>query len=500
MGLISSAKIAFGFFHASEDTAYADFVQVYKQWMDISPFFKNELAKYSKLPIRLISSGFRSKGSVIGSQLLYTVLSEISFVSPVDANNKINEVLIRYGSRFSRVRHFFGGVVCDSSAKESINDAAQKFEESVPEHELFKVHPSIWQVKPFDYVESKGQYFEFYRGDNVTLPHVMTEEELADDTIDKDRVIKVPIQLKFNFENDATRSLQDLAGISYSNQDLLFSGDLSHVFKCASIRNLMPDVISTDFYDMKDTIYSKAESMIDFIPRNSHLFIHFDIGLKRDTTGVAITCYDGEKIDSNTDASYPKFKNFACFGISRVKGQSTSLDHIFQFIIKLMDKYTLTVSFDSFASQGLLQSLQRLGDQIETKLISVDRTTNAYFMLKNIINSERLTMVANQRLFRELSELRIVTVGNHVKVDHPLVSQCTDFDYKNIVGEMPGGKDLSDALAGSIWSAYQNYSERMESGYSGSYKTEINAIKKITPTDAREQVQKHFQSMLEDIF
>ena len=60
-----------GFFHASEDTAYSDFVQVYKQWMDISPFFKTELAKYNKLPVRLISSGFRSRGSVIGSQLTF---------------------------------------------------------------------------------------------------------------------------------------------------------------------------------------------------------------------------------------------------------------------------------------------------------------------------------------------------------------------------------------------------------------------------------------------
>ena len=205
------------------------------------------------------------------------MLSEVGFVKPSDAISKINEVLIRYNSRFSSVRHYFGGVVCDSSARDSISSSSEKFEESVPQHELFKVHPSIWKVKPFDYAESKGEYFEFYRGDNVILPHIMTEEELADDTIDKDRIIKVPIQLKFSFENDATRSLQDLAGYPYTNRDLLFSGDLSHVFKCASIRNLMPDVISTDFYNMKDTIYSKAEPMIDFIPRKSHLFIHFDI-------------------------------------------------------------------------------------------------------------------------------------------------------------------------------------------------------------------------------
>ena len=487
-----------GFFHASADTAYSDFVQTYKQWMELSPFFKTELAKYKKMPVRLIASGFKSRGSVIGSQLIYVVLSELSFVSPIDAISKVNEVLIRYNSRFTNVRHYFGGVVADSSAKDSINDSAQKFEESVPQKELFKVHPSIWQVKPQNYLESKGVTFDFYKGDNTTLPHIMTEEELEDDTIDKDRIIKVPIQLKFNFENDATRSLQDLAGVPYSNQDLLFSGDLSHLFKCASIRNTAPETVIVDFYDLNQNIYDQVSSMLDLVPRMTHLFIHFDIGLKKDLTGCAMCYYTGEKVDPVSDASYPTFKIPLLFTIARKRGQSTSLDHIYQFIKKLTDRYTLTVSFDSFASQGLLQSLER--DNIDCKIISVDRTTNAYFMLKNLINSERITLPYCEKLFRECSELMVVTNGTHIKVDHPLVSSCTEFDYKGLSGEQPGTKDLADSVAGSTWVAYESYSEMLEGGYSASYKKEMDAIKQIAPTDAREQTAKNFQNLLENIF
>lgn len=63
LGLARSGKIAYGFFHASEETARRDFVQFYKTVFDQSPYFKN---LYNNPPIRLISSGPKSTGSVIG--------------------------------------------------------------------------------------------------------------------------------------------------------------------------------------------------------------------------------------------------------------------------------------------------------------------------------------------------------------------------------------------------------------------------------------------------
>lgn len=498
LGMAPSAKIAFGFFHASRDTAYSDFVQVYKTWMELSPFFKTETSKFKKPVVRFIASGPKSTGAVIGSQLVLCVCSELGFWRPSDALNKINEVLIRYNSRFSAVRHYFGGVICDSSAKDS-QSIPQKFEESVPSDELFKVSPAHWEVRSDMYRESKGKYFELYRGDSKTLPHIMTSEELSDETIDRDRIVKVPIQLKFMFESgDLVRALNDYCGIPYTNKDLLFSGDITHLLKNSSIRRgSVPEIITVDFFNLEDSIYEKVSSAIDLIPRMTHLFLHFDIGLKKDICGCSITYYDGEKIDPVSDASYPLFKVPLIFGISRKKGQSTSLDHIYQFIKKLTDRYTVTVSFDSFASQGLLQSLER--DSIDCRMISVDRTTDAYFMLKNVINTDRISVQYCERLFRECSELKVVTEGKHVKVDHPLISSCVDFDYKGLSGDQPGSKDLADSLAGSLFSCYKSYSESMEGGYNSGIKQEITLLKSISK-DPREQTQKVFQGMLEDIF
>lgn len=431
--------------------------------------------------------------------VVFTVLSELDFWKPVDAINKMNEVLIRYNSRFSSVRHYFGGIICDTSAKD-INSSSDKFKESVPESELFSVAPSHWDVKKSDYIESHGVTFDFYRGDSKTLPRILEEGEAdKDETIDKERIIKVPIQLKYHFLNDPIKSLNDLGGYAYSNKDLLFSGDISHILKNSTIRRgSVPEIIVVDFYDKNQKIYDQVSNLIEMIPRMTHLFLHFDLGIKRDVTGFAITYYEGETVDPDSDVSYPTFRVPIMGAIGRKKGQSTSLDHIYQFIKKLTDRYTLTVSFDSFASQGLLQSLQH--DSIDCRTISVDRTTDAYFMLKNVINSDRVKMCYCDRFLRECSELKVVTNGNHVKVDHPMVSSCTDFDYKGLEGDQPGSKDVADSVAASIFSCYKSYSENLESGYSAGIKQEINAIKKITPTDAREQVQKHFQSMLEDIF
>lgn len=227
--------------------------------------------------MRFIASGFKSN-SVLGTQLCYTVLSELGFVSSSDAMNKMNEVLIRFNSRFTAVRHYFASLVIDSSAKFE-QSVPEKFEESVPRNELYVTKPSHFVVRPELYRESHGKYFSLYKGDSKTLPHIMTEEELDDETIDKDRIIKVPIQVKFMFESgEISRALNDICGVAYSNKDLLFSGDISHIIKNSTIRRgSIPEIITVDFYNLNDTIYDKVKDAIEMIPRMTHLFIHFDI-------------------------------------------------------------------------------------------------------------------------------------------------------------------------------------------------------------------------------
>jgi hypothetical protein len=497
--MLGGSKIGMAFFHSNVDTAEADFIRYFKDTIfNISPYFKN---LYNRPPIRFIASGPRSASSIIGVNLILCVMSELEWWRPADAIPKIGEVVTRFQSRFVNKRFNFGLVCADSSTKSEDQSASEKFLEVVPPQETYVAKYSHWEARPDLYLESGGKTFDFYRGDSIRTPHVIDESEQRD-KLDPDRIIKCPIQIKRNFMLDPIRSLRDLAGLPFSSKDLFFAGSVQKIVDASKIVNLAPDVIrDLDFYNLGDTLYSRLMGMVEKIPRHTSIFIHLDLGLKTDKTGLSICYFDGEEVveDGFNKTRYPKFCVPVIVGIGRKDGQSTSLDHIFQFIQRLTLDYHVHVSADSFASAGLFQSCERSG--IEYKEISVDKTTEPYLMFKNLILGGRITMVYNNTLLRECSELRMVTNGvngTHAKIDHPEISNSFEFDYKGRVGDAPGSKDLADSVAGSIWACYKKYSEYLEDGGSGVNK-QLDLIKQMT-TSTREETTQRFQSMLEDIF
>ena len=70
VGLAGGTKIAMAFFHANFETSKKDGIGFWKFILDQSPYFRSQ---YNNPPIRLIPSGPQSTGSVLGSQLIYTV-------------------------------------------------------------------------------------------------------------------------------------------------------------------------------------------------------------------------------------------------------------------------------------------------------------------------------------------------------------------------------------------------------------------------------------------
>ena len=447
LGLAGGNKIAFGFFHSSFDTAKKDFKNYYDFIFDTSPYFRKQ---YHKPPIRIIPSGPASVGAVLGTQLLFACTSEIGFWREKDGVNKISEVITRYTSRFADKRHVFGGVVCDSSAKFASDAAVKKFEELVNPEDLIKIKWRQWDIRPnlWGYDVDK-RTFRFYKGDSIQGPRVIPDDEdILVSKLDPDRILDIPIAAKFQFLADPIRNLRDLAGEGYTGSDNFFGGDLSHLLACSKLKNYAPEEIIVDFYDTSDSIYSQVESMIYRIPRGTSLFLHMDIGIKKDKTGVALCYYDGEK-EVSPGYTLPKFKVPLAFDVSRKKGQATSLDHLYQFIKDLVKNgYLVEFSADSFASSGIIQSCER--DGIPYKPLSVDKTMEAYNVFKNVVNTERLEMPYINILLRECSELQISFNGKnleHCKIDHPLVSKCTEFDYADTPENLRvGSKDLSDAV------------------------------------------------------
>lgn len=493
------AKVSMIFVHANITTAEKDFIGYIKESVfENSPYF-GHLYNLKKNQIRLIAAGPRTN-SIIGTNPCVVVLSEVGFIKPQDGVSRVNECLGRIESRYKDLRFNFVSAICDSSAKDVNNAAVKTFENGMDPKELLKIKPAQWLVRKNLFSESNGETFKLYLGDSIREPYIIEkDEDINKDDLDKDRIIDVPISAKYRFTSDIYRAIMDIAGVEVSRDEMFFK-NLEHLIKCSSMRNLIPEIITVDFYDKNDSIFDKVSQMVYRIPRGTTIHLAYDIGLKSDITGVAATYYTGETMVGN--ASLPTFKVPFVFGVSRKKGQSTSIDHLYQFIRDLI-RSGLYVNFsaDSFASVGLLQSLER--DHIPCKTLSVDRTMDAGILFKNLVNTDRIELPYVNRLLREASEIMVVGSGkngDHMKLDHPMISSCYDFDYKDSKGkEMPGSKDLFDAVCASVLATYQQYAEYKEGGVGGGIQKSMKAIDSITK-DAREEAAQVIQNMIESIF
>lgn len=164
------------------------------------------------------------------------------------------------------------------------------------------------------------------------------------------------------------------------------------------------------------------------------LFIHVDLGLKRDAAGIVGVSFDEDHLKVE----------FVIFLQAREFGGEIDFDYIRQLIKDLDTKRGFTiagVTYDGWQSADSLQSLRKFS--IPAEVLSVDRDLKAYDTLKELLLTGRLKFFRHARLLRELKHLEL---WKGKKVDHP-----------------PGSsKDTADALAGAVYSAYLIHGDMLE--------------------------------------
>lgn len=485
-GLTEGKPITFMFAHVAAAVVEREFLDWFDNTMKKSPYFQN---LYNKHNIAYIASGLRDQVS-LGSDLLFSVISEANFYpKPEQAIGKINTAVIRFKSRFQKSRFLIGNIIVDTSAKGD-NGPSEIFEYERPKNELMICKASHWEVKTKDYIESNNQTFRVYKGDSKTFPYVLDEDQKLPLDQDPGRVLEVPIQLYTDFKSDIIKSLQDLAGVTTSSGNAFFDGNISHLIKCCSVRNLIPDTIHVDFYDKNQNLYEQIYPMLQRIPKGTFLFCHLDLGLVTDHTGFSIVYFSHwESPDGVTKE--PVYNCPLTVSIDRLKGQQTSLWHIYQMLSLLSKDFNILVSADTAYSQQILQDLER--DGVPVRNISLDRTDTAAIYFKNVVNRERIFIPENKRLLREVSDLVVTPKG---KIDHPKTASPI---FDNTDGTRIGSKDVFDSLAGALWSCHISISEGEENGVNASYVKQLDILGKMTRS-AQEEAQETFQGFVEGIF
>lgn len=304
------------------------------------------------------------------------------------------------------------------------------------------------------------------------------------------RLMQVPMGYREAFEDDLDTALTDIAGISTTNSSKFINGSRLLTIKDYTLRNpFTKDIIEVgnaptdktqywDFFDMNN-IPDKLKSM--------PLFIHMDLSVSGDKTGIAGTWIIGKKPSQEGVSQSKEMYYQLAFSVAvkAPKGYQISFEKNRQFIywLKKQGFKIKGISTDSFQSTDTGQLLKQNG--FDYKMISVDRVDQAshvcvpYQYLKSTIYEERIRMYDSTVLTDELLNIEKDSNG---KVDH-----TPDFH-----------KDIADALAGSVYNASQ-YAEQFAYDYGEDMSLIDNINKNNDFAVNKEQITMDFEEALKGI-
>lgn len=171
------------------------------------------------------------------------------------------------------------------------------------------------------------------------------------------------------------------------------------------------------------------------------IFIHLDLSLTTDRTGISGGGITGRKDIVNKDGakvSMPFLSHLFSVAIQAPRGDKIAYGKIVAFICWLRKSgfHIERISRDQFQSEYLAQELEQKGFTVDK--ISLDRTSDGYTALRSVLLEERIDQLDHKLLQDELVHLQRDSVTD--RVDHPA----------------GGSKDVADSHAGWVWNAIRH--------------------------------------------
>lgn len=456
-GLIKSTQIVYALINATMGLAFSVLMAQIQDWISSSPYLKRrnkEAPKGHLFPNNIgIVSGSRA-GHVLGKAVIGAILSEINFQDKVanQAKDNFTNTIRRMQSRFMQSGGTMPGHVWLDSSKADMDSFIESHIDSTRNDPSVVVYDfPVWKVKSHLGLYC-GETFKVFIGDQSADPFIIERDEQALG-IDDNKIIDVPIEYKKEFQSDIRNSLRDIAGVSTSSSfNFIMSAEkINAVFTDENL--FKKEIINLDFYNRNQKIIDYMDFEKTKLIKKPR-FIHIDIGIKHDRTGIACVYIDrmeyqiryNPRTGDYTRVLDPVFKVEWLIAFKPLIGHETPLYKIREFIseMKFRGFPIAIVSTDGYQSTNLRQDLKLEGVNVD--LISVDRNKEAYNNLRNAILEGRVTSAIHSVARRELKDL----VENSKKIDHPATASSP------AEGDVRGSKDLTDAMAGALHSCYVN--------------------------------------------
>lgn len=311
-------------------------------------------------------------------------------------------------------------------------------------------------------------------------------------------MLKIPPIYREDFETNLDQALMDDAGRSSASTTKFISGIRLGQAQSSSYKNpFVKDVIQVgnnpedhlqyaNFFDVR---------VLDPADYGKPLFIHLDMSMTGDKTGIAGTVIEGKypSIPGQEESLSLRYKLLFSVSVEAPKGYQISFEKTQNFIKWLRERgfAIKMISADTFQSAAVLQELTTAG--FKTQVLSVDRTDKdkicqPYQYLRSAIYEQRYKMYADRSdkkpdlLTFELTELEKTVTG---KIDHP----------------PKGSKDQADAVCGSLYMASKfaeeysvNYGDNLHASLDVSMETSFDLKTR------KEQLMVDFEKELAQVY
>ena len=310
-------------------------------------------------------------------------------------------------------------------------------------------------------------------------------------------MLKVPPIYREAFEDNIDLALTDNAGISTSSTTKYISGVRLNQIKTDTYRNpFTKDVIEVGNSPEDILQYSNFFDLSRINPRDlaRPLFVHLDMSLSGDKTGIAGVWITGKRPQQ---AGAPpskelEFKTAFSVSIKAPKGFQVSFEKNRNFIRWLRDQgFAIKgISSDTYQSAQIQQQLK--GDGFKTKILSVDRVDSStrsclpYAFFKSAIYERHLQLYKDCNLLtEEIVSLERLSDGH---IDHP----------QNF------SKDQADALCGALFLASEfaeeyafDYGENLEAALDINVETNDEYRKHQMIAEFQEELTKIYSDIFE---
>lgn len=430
---------------------------------------------------------------VVGRALFCNLTDEVNFGIGNDVEKKkakqkklIAQIDARMRSRFLRGTYLptLNIIISSKDTEQAFLDSYINIKKQNESKTTLIIDEAQWVVDPRKGSPNDPGAFYVAVGGKF-LAHELLPPGLPEDEVSKYRdkgyyLLKVPPGYREDFETNLDQALMDIAGISTSSNTKYISGVRLNQTKVDTYKNpFMKDIIEVGNSPDDKLQYANFFDLSKVDPRDlaRPLFIHLDMSLSGDKTGIAGTWITGKRPpqageeDASKDLQY---KLAFSVSIKAPKGFQVSFEKNRNFIRWLRDRgFAIKgVSSDTYQSAQIQQDLK--SDGFKTEIISVDRVDNQskmclpYHYLKSAIYERRVQIYQKCDLLTdELVGLERLSNGH---IDH--------------TADGINSKDQADAFCGSLYLASKyadeygySYGENLEAGLDVSMEVSDSMLK-----------------------